>query len=70
MQTKLDSLIESLTNVLVGFIVAVLSQVVIFPFFDINIPLSDNIIIGVYFTAISIVRSYVVRRFFNNANGG
>ena len=65
MQSKLDSLIESLSNVLIGFVVAVASQVVIFPFFGINIPLADNILLGVYFTAISIVRSYLVRRYFN-----
>lgn len=65
MQTKLQSLLESVTNILIGYIVAVLSQVAIFPLFSINIPLSDNLLIGAYFTVISLVRSYVVRRYFN-----
>ena len=65
MQTKLQSLIESATNILIGYIFAVLSQIAIFPLFDINVPLSDNLLIGAYFTLISLVRSYVIRRYFN-----
>lgn len=64
MQSKKHSLIESLTNIAVGYSVALLSQIIIFPFFNIIIPLRDNILIGVWFTVISIIRSYVIRRFF------
>lgn len=64
MQKKTHSLIESIVNVLIGYGVAVLSQVLIFPLFGINISLSDNLLIGLWFTAISIARSYLVRRFF------
>jgi hypothetical protein len=65
MQTKLNSFIESLSNVFIGYIVAVFSQLLIFPYFDINIPFSENLLIGVYFTIISLIRSYIIRRFFN-----
>ena len=65
MQTKYQSLIESFTNILIGYTTALLSQLAIFPLFDINIPLSDNLLIGLYFTLISLVRSYVIRRYFN-----
>ena len=65
-QTRTQSLIESITNVAIGYIVAIASQVAIFPLFDINITLADNMLIGAYFTVISIMRSYVVRRVFNN----
>lgn len=65
MQSKLNSFIESLTNILIGYITALLSQLLIFPLFDINIPLSDNLLIGLYFTLISLVRSYAIRRYFN-----
>lgn len=65
MQTRTQSLIESITNILIGYIVAVLSQVAIFPLFGINVPLSDNLLIGAYFTVISLIRSYAVRRYFN-----
>jgi len=44
---------------------AKLSQIMIFPLFDINVPLGSNLGIGVWFTAVSIVRGYCVRRWFN-----
>jgi len=65
MQTRYQSLIESLTNIAIGYIVAVVSQLIIFPQFGINIPLGDNLLIGAYFTVVSLVRSYVLRRYFN-----
>jgi len=64
MQSKWHSVIESLTNVAVGYGVALASQLLIFPFYDIDISLQDNIAIGVWFTLISLVRSYVIRRYF------
>lgn len=65
-QTKLGSLIESIMNILIGYGVALLSQIAIFPLFNINVPLSTNLWIGAWFTAISLVRSYVIRRWFNS----
>lgn len=65
MQTRTQSLFESIINVLVGFIVAILSQQVIFPLLNYHVTLSDNIIIGLFMTGISIARSYILRRIFN-----
>ena len=65
MQTKTQSLIESVINILIGYLVALASQLVIFPWFGINVPLTDNLLIGFWFTAISLIRSYAVRRYFN-----
>ena len=65
MQSKLQSLIESFTNILIGYLTALLSQVLIFPIFDIYVSFQDNLLIGLYFTIISLVRSYLVRRYFN-----
>ena len=65
MQSKTQSFIESLINVMIGYFVALGSQLIIFPWFDVNLPLEDNILIGLWFTLISIIRSYVVRRWFN-----
>ena len=64
-QTRLGSLIESLLNIAIGYVVALLSQLVIFPLFDIHVPLSTNLWIGAWFTLISLVRSYIIRRWFN-----
>lgn len=65
MQTRLQSAIEAVANVFVGYLVAILSQIVVFPWFGIHIPLSSNLAIGAWFTVISLVRSYVLRRWFN-----
>lgn len=65
-QTRLGSLIESLMNIVIGYGVALASQIVIFPLFDIHISLSTNMWIGAWFTVISLVRSYVIRRWFNS----
>lgn len=64
-QTRLGSLIEAAMNIGIGYVVAILSQILIFPLFGIHIPLSDNLLIGLWFTGISLVRSYVIRRWFN-----
>lgn len=64
-QTKLGSLIEALMNIGVGYGVAPLSQLIIFPRFGINITFSANLYIGAWFTLISLVRSYIIRRWFN-----
>lgn len=64
-QSKKHSLLESVVNVAIGYGIAILSQVAIFPLFGIHIPLRDNLLIGVIFTVVSIVRSYALRRAFN-----
>ena len=66
MQTRKHSLIESLTNVAIGYGVAIISQLIIFPLFDIHIPMADNFTIAAWFTVISIIRSYALRRWFNS----
>ena len=66
-QTRAHSALESLANVAIGYGVAVASQIVILPLFGAHLPLSDNLLIGAWFTVISLARSYVVRRVFNAA---
>lgn len=65
-QTRLASLVESLTNVAIGYGVALLSQLAIFPRYGVHLTLADNVEIGLWFTAVSIARSYVLRRWFNH----
>lgn len=64
-QTRLQSLIESIINIIIGYVVALISQLLIFPIFDIHVSLTDNLLIGAWFTGVSLVRSYVIRRWFN-----
>jgi hypothetical protein len=65
-QTRLGSLLEAAINIAIGYWVALASQVVIFPVFGVHLPLSDNLLIGAWFTAISLARSYIIRRWFNS----
>jgi hypothetical protein len=64
-QTKTVSMIESILNVVIGYGVALLSQIIIFPIYGIDINLKTNIVIGFWFTLISIIRSFTIRRLFN-----
>lgn len=63
-QSRRMSLVEAATNVIVGYALAVGMQIVVFPVFDIRIALGDQLAIGLAFTAISLVRGYVLRRLF------
>ena len=65
MQSKKMSLIETTVSVAIGYIVALLSQIIIFPLFNINVTICENLLIGLFFTFTSIVRGYFVRRLFN-----
>lgn len=64
-QTRLGSLAETTINMLVGFWLSVAAQAVIFPMFGYELPLHSNMAIVAIFTAISMIRSYVLRRAFN-----
>ena len=63
-QSRWMSLVEAVTNVLVGYGVAVATQWAVFPLFGLHATLQENLVIGLVFTAVSLVRSYVLRRAF------
>lgn len=65
MQTKRHSIIESITNTTVGFIISLLVQMVVYPVMGIKVTISENLIITVVFTIVSILRGYALRRLFN-----
>lgn len=65
MQSRLQSLFEALANVVLGYGVALGAQLLVFPLFGIHLPLASNLAIGVIFTVVSLIRSYLLRRFFN-----
>ena len=65
MQTRKFSLIEAITNTTIGFIVSLLIQIAIYPIMDIPVKFYQNIIITCVFTGASILRGYLIRRFFN-----
>ena len=65
MQSKLESLTEAIINTFTGFVIAFISQLVFFPIVGIEVTLSQNFILTVLFTLVSIIRIYIIRRFFN-----
>lgn len=65
MQSRMMSLAEAVTNVSVGYLVAIITQMVVFPWFGLSAPLSAHLAVGAVFTVVSIARSYVLRRIFN-----
>lgn len=63
-QPKLMSWLETCLNTGIGFGIAIAAQILIFPLFGFNPPLSTNFTIALIFTVISIVRGYLMRRLF------
>lgn len=65
-QARVDSFIEAVINTVVGFVINMGANWIILPlFFHTPITFWHNFEMGVIFTIISVVRSYVLRRFFN-----
>lgn len=63
-QSRGMALIESLGSTAIGFGVALLTQILVFPLFGFNPSFSTNLIITVIFTVVSVGRGYLVRRLF------
>ena len=63
-QSRLMSLVEAITNVVVGYGVAVVTQILIFPIFGLHTTLAQNLQMGLLFTGVSIIRSFLLRRLF------
>jgi hypothetical protein len=49
-QSRRMSLVEAITNVLLGFGVALLTQIIVFPLFGFEVTLGENLAIGGLFT--------------------
>ena len=65
MQSKRGSLIETCTGTAIGYSVAVLTQLLVLPMFDLHVTFGENLVIAAVFTIISLIRGYWVRRLFN-----
>ena len=62
--SRLMSLVEAIANVAVGYGVAVVTQILLFPFFGLHTTLGQNLAMGGIFTIVSLARSFLLRRFF------
>ena len=63
-QSRRMSLIEAITNVTLGYGLAVIAQSVVFPWFGLDVSIGENFAIGAVFVDISLLRSYALRRLF------
>ena len=63
-QSRMMSLIEAVTNVIVGYVLAVVTQIIVFPWFGLEVAFGEHLAIGMAFVAVSLARSYLLRRLF------
>lgn len=65
-QSRVDSFMESVVNVIIGLVISTIANWMILPpLLGVELDLGTNVLIGSIFTVISIVRSYTLRRLFN-----
>jgi hypothetical protein len=58
------SLVEAATNVVVGYVLAIVTQLIVFPWFGIETSLTAHMTIGLVFVVVSLARGYLLRRLF------
>ncbi len=63
-QSRGMSLIEAVTNVAVGYVLAVATQIIVFPWFGLHPSIGQSLALGGVFIGISLLRSYALRRQF------
>ena len=63
-QSRAMSFVEAATNVVVGYVLAIATQIVVFPWFGIEAALGEHLAIGLAFVGISLARGYLLRRLF------
>ncbi len=63
-QSRFMSLVESCGNTAIGFAINLSANMCVLPLFGYDVGLREALGIGLIFTAISVARSYVVRRLF------
>jgi hypothetical protein len=63
-QSRIMSMLEAAANVVVGYVLAIATQIVVFPWFGIEAALGEHLAIGAAFVMISLVRGYLLRRLF------
>lgn len=65
-QTKLESLIEAFTNTVIGFFITMTIYPVVNWVCGIEMSMAQASLSTAIFTLVSILRGYIIRRFFNN----
>lgn len=63
-QSRAMSFVEAATNVVVGYVLAIATQIVVFPWFGNEAALGEHLAIGLAFVGVSLARGYLLRRLF------
>ena len=63
-QSRLGSLIEVSVNIAIGFLINWIANIIVLPMFGFQVTAGQAFQMGLVFTVISVARSYVVRRYF------
>lgn len=69
-QSRAMSLLKAIANVVVGYGVAVVTQMLVFPVFGLHTTLAQNLKLGLIFTVVSLARSFTLRRVFEAIRSG
>ena len=64
-QSRRSAIIEAWVNILIGFTINYAMNFILLPLVGARITAMDNFMLGWTYTAISIVRQYAIRRWFN-----
>ena len=70
-QTVWGSIVEAKAHIAVGFGINFAANMLILPLFGFHdLTLGKNLVIGLLYTGISLVRQFVLRRYFNSLKWG
>lgn len=65
MQSRIQSMIEAWANTIIGYLINLGVQLIVYPLYGATFTFGQNIQIGLIFMVVSIARSYGLRRAFN-----
>jgi hypothetical protein len=64
-QSRRASMVEAYINIAIGFGINFTANLVFLPLVGVHVTWSENLWLGAIYTSVSVVRSYVIRRYFN-----
>lgn len=64
-QTRVESFIEACVNTLIGLGVSLVANQLILPHYGTHLTLSNSVQISLAYTGVSVLRGYIIRRWFN-----
>lgn len=63
-QSRRMSLIRAISNVVLAYVLALATQIVVFPWFGLHLPFVEKLVIGAIFVVSSLLRKCTLHRMF------